>query len=334
MINFIWSLTLLSSSSSPSELIYEEIDLATCVAFLGERGLPASFLEPAGLRPRPVVVAGLRTGLAPRPTLPAAVVAARRLPVVVGAGSLASSSSESDTSLNVTVFFLAGPRSKFDLMVVEFVAIRICLGPLLDASTAPVCARVFFFVLSLSAPVVTVGFVAAVALGRPLGLGAASGLTSSSFGSGFVLGRPGRFLGASVWASSSSSLSLSHSAAAGVAGLLPRPVALVEEVELFPLGLPGFAFSFVSMSPSSSSVASSVSESACLVLALVAVAVLVVFFPVSVAEVPDFVLAVLTTGLLAVVRLAALTVLAGGRPRVARFGDDFGMIAARAILNQ
>lgn len=333
MINFIWSLTLLSSSSSPSELIYEEIDLATCVAFLGERGLPASFLEPAGLRPRPVVVAGLRTGLAPRPTLPAAVVAARRLPVVVGAGSLASSS-ESDTSLNVTVFFLAGPRSKFDLMVVEFVAIRICLGPLLDASAAPVCARVFFFVLSLSAPVVTVGFVAAVALGRPLGLGAASGLTSSSFGSGFVLGRPGRFLGASVWASSSSSLSLSHSAAAEVAGLLPRPVALVEEVELFPLGLPGFAFSFVSMSPSSSSVASSVSESACLVLALVAVAVLVVFFLVSVAEVPDFVLAVLTTGLLAVVRLAALTVLAGGRPRVARFGDDFGMIAARAILNQ
>jgi hypothetical protein len=247
---------------------------------------------------------------------------------------LASCSSESDTSLNVTVFFLAGPRSKFDLMVVEFVAINTWLGPLLDASTALVCARVFFFLLSLSATVVAAGFVAAVVLGRPLGLGADSGLTSSSFSSGFVLGRPGRFLGASVWASSSSSLSLSHSAVAGVAGLLPRPVALVEEAELFPLGLPGFAFSTVSMRPNSSSVASSVSESGCLVLALVAVAVLVVLFLVSVADVPVFVLVVLATGLLAAVRPAALTVLAGGRPRVVRFGDDFGMIAARAIFNQ
>jgi hypothetical protein len=247
---------------------------------------------------------------------------------------LISSSSESDTSLNVTVFFLAGPRSKFDLTVVEFVAITTCLEPLLDTSAALVCARVFFFVLSLLARVVAAGFVAAVALGRPLGLGADSGLTSSSFGSGFVLGRPGRFLGTSVWASSSSSLSLSHSAAAGVAGLLPRPIALVEEVELFPLGLPGFAFSFVSMSPNSSSVASSVSESDGLVPALVAVAVLVVLFLVSVAEVPAFVLTVLATGLLVVVRPEALTVLAGGRPRVVRFGDDVGMIAARAILNQ
>ena len=170
------------------------------------------------------------------------------------------------------------------------------------------------------------GFVAAVALGRPLGLGAISGFTSSSFDSGFVLGRPGRFLGASVWASSSSSLSLSHSAAAGVAGLPRRPTAPVEEVELFPLGLPGFAFSLVSMNPSSSSVASSVLESGCLVLALVAVAVLVVLFLVSVAEVPVFVLVDFATGLLAA--------LAGGRPRVVRFGDEFGMIAARAIMNQ
>ena len=64
-LNLTWSLAPLSSSSSPSELMYEEIDLVTPLAFFGERGFGASFA--AGLRPRPVVAAGFRAGLAPRP---------------------------------------------------------------------------------------------------------------------------------------------------------------------------------------------------------------------------------------------------------------------------
>lgn len=93
--NLTWSLVLLSSSSSPSELTYEEIDFVTPLAFFGERGFGASFA--AGLRPRPVVAAGFRAGLAPRPVWRLAAGVALLLPAG-GAGAGSSSSSEPDMS--------------------------------------------------------------------------------------------------------------------------------------------------------------------------------------------------------------------------------------------
>lgn len=121
--SLIWSLVVLNSSSSPSELAYEEIPFATCVAFFGERGLEAPFLVAAGLRPLPGVP--FREGFAARP---AGRSAGRLLPAG-GGGDGSLKSSESDTSLKVTVFFFAGPRKRFDLMSVELVVIVSSLGP-------------------------------------------------------------------------------------------------------------------------------------------------------------------------------------------------------------
>lgn len=115
-------------------------------------------------------------------------------------------------------------------------------------------------------------------------------------------------------------------------------MVVVDTVELFPLGLPGFALSFVSIEPSSSSVASSEFESACLRVELVAAAVLVVLFLVTVADAVVFVRTVLEAGLVNVAvaavadLLVAVAVEALGLPRVVRFGEDCGIIAARAIL--
>lgn len=65
-MSFMGLFAPLSSSSSPSELAYEDIDLATCVAFFGERGFDAGFFVAAGFRPL-TGVGALRAGLAARP---------------------------------------------------------------------------------------------------------------------------------------------------------------------------------------------------------------------------------------------------------------------------
>ena len=130
--SLFWSLVVLRSSSSPSELAYDEIPFATCVAFFGERGLEAPFLVAAGLRPLAAVGVPFREGFAARP---AGRSAGRLLPAG-GGGDGSLKSSESDTSLKVTVFFFAGPRKRFDLIRVELVVIVTSLGPWNDVSSA------------------------------------------------------------------------------------------------------------------------------------------------------------------------------------------------------
>ncbi|KAF4760089.1 hypothetical protein HAV15_006603 [Penicillium sp. str.  len=193
-----------NSSSSPSELAYADRDLATCLAFLGDNGLVASFFAAAGFLPRVPVVTGFRTGVAPRPALPTPVplVATRRRPA---AGTSGSSASESETSWNFTVFFLAGPRKRFERIVVEFVAILIWFD--FVSFAVSIAARVRLLVATVSR--VAGAFAVVAALGRPLVFGATSGLVAAaSVGKGVFLGLPTRFFGASVCCPSSFSPAL------------------------------------------------------------------------------------------------------------------------------
>ena len=106
-----------------------------------------------------------------------------------------SSSAVSDGSWNVTFFFFAGPRSIFDLAVVEFVAIYTRLGASCDEEKS-ISVKPFAFsrVFSFTGSTGLADFVAVEPFGRPRVFGTVSVFAGVA---GLVLGLPARFFGAS-----------------------------------------------------------------------------------------------------------------------------------------
>jgi hypothetical protein len=120
----------------------------------------------------------------------------------------------------VTVFFLAGPRRIFDRIVVDLVAMRMCLVRAFSA-TASGSGTVLVFLVVVDP------------FGRPRGFGAVTVLAAVVVsGTAFFLGLPARFFTGSVFEASLSSPSLSAGdsgrAATGVT-FLPRVVVVDAE---------------------------------------------------------------------------------------------------------
>lgn len=144
----------------------------------------ALFLAAAGFRPRAAFPVVLRIGVAPRPALLVVLAEAFFCSATDAVSPSSSSDSESACSWKVTVFFLAGPRRIFDRMVVDLVAMRICLVRAFSATASGSgTVRVFLRV--------AVVFDVVDPFGRPRGFGPVSVLAAVDVS--FFLGLPTRF---------------------------------------------------------------------------------------------------------------------------------------------